>query len=161
MEHRVSIVIGRTVQLLAPHRKSRYRVVAYRCCLHSSTTGTYSRENQVITAYRYFMHTSIVTYQVHTAEREPGLLGKKRIHNKSIHKLITTLYVVLPNFPLLGSSYSPAVTLLFFYLFLVLDRHDYRVTECVHRRNTGRTSRIATLLCCLSVLASRVVILFR
>ena len=45
--------------------------------------------------------------------------------------------------------------------FLVLDRHDYRVTACVHRRNTGRTSRIATLLCCLSVLASRVVILFR
>ena len=29
-----------------------------------------------------------------------------------------------------------------------LDRHDYRVTACVHRRNTGRTSR--TLLCCLS-----------
>ena len=24
-------------------------------------------------------------------------------------------------------------------LFLVLDRHDYRVTACVHRRNTGRT----------------------
>ena len=35
----------------------------------------------------------------------------------------------------------------FFCLFLVLDRHDYRVTACVHRRNTGRTSRIATLLC--------------
>ena len=31
---------------------------------------------------------------------------------------------------------------------LLLDRHDYRVTACVHRRNTGRTSR--TLLCCLS-----------
>ena len=61
---------------------------------------------------------------------------------------------------LLGSSYSPAVTLFFFLLFLVLDRHDYRVTACVHRRDTGRTSRIATLLCCLSVLASRVVILF-
>ena len=59
----------------------------------------------------------------------------------------------------LGSSYSPAVTLSFLCLFLVLDRHDYRVTACVHRRNTGRTSRIATLLCCLSVLASRVVIL--
>ena len=40
---------------------------------------------------------------------------------------------------LLGSSYSPAVTLFFFLLFLVLDRHDYRVTACVHRRNTGRT----------------------
>ena len=37
-----------------------------------------------------------------------------------------------------GSSYSPAVTL-FFCLFLVLDRHDYRVTACVHRCNTGRT----------------------
>ena len=49
----------------------------------------------------------------------------------------------------------------FFVSFLVLDRHDYRVTACVHRRNTGRTSRIATLLSCLSVLASRVVILFR
>ena len=48
---------------------------------------------------------------------------------------------------------------LFFCLFLVVDRHDYRVTSCVHRRNTGRTSRIAPL-CCLSVLASRVV-LFR
>ena len=48
-----------------------------------------------------------------------------------------------------------------FLLSLVLDRHDYRVTACVHRRNTRRTSRIATLLCCLSVLASRVVILFR
>ena len=35
------------------------------------------------------------------------------------------------------------------------------MTACVHRRNTGHTSRIATLLCCLSVLASRVVILFR
>ena len=34
------------------------------------------------------------------------------------------------------------------------------MTACVRRRNTGRTSRIATL-CCLSVLASRVVILFR
>ena len=40
---------------------------------------------------------------------------------------------------------------LFFCLFLVLDRHYFRVTACVHRRNTGRTSRIATLLCCLSV----------
>ena len=48
-----------------------------------------------------------------------------------------------------------------FCLFLVLDRHDHRVTTCVHRRNTGRTSRIATLLCCLSVLAFRVVIWFR
>ena len=27
----------------------------------------------------------------------------------------------------------------FFCLFLVLDRHDYRVTACVHRCNTGRT----------------------
>ena len=61
----------------------------------------------------------------------------------------------------LGSSYGPAVTLFFFCLLLVLDRHNYRVTACVHRRKTGRTSRIATLLCCLSVLASRVVILFR
>ena len=49
----------------------------------------------------------------------------------------------------------------FFFSFLVLDRHDYRVTACVHRRNTGRTSRIATLLCCLSVLAFMVVIWFR
>ena len=49
----------------------------------------------------------------------------------------------------------------FFWVFLVLDRHDYRVTACVHRRNTGHTSRIATLLRCLSVLACRVVILFR
>ena len=48
----------------------------------------------------------------------------------------------------MGSSYGPAVTVVFFCLFLVLDRHDYRVTACVHRRNTGRTSR--TLLCCLS-----------
>ena len=61
---------------------------------------------------------------------------------------------------LLGSSYSPAVTLFFFCLFLVFD-HDYRVTACIHRHNTGRTSRIATLLCCLSVVASMVVILIR
>ena len=45
---------------------------------------------------------------------------------------------------LLGSSYGPAVTL--FFLSLVLDRHDYRVTACVHRRNTGRTSRCYTTL---------------
>ena len=38
-----------------------------------------------------------------------------------------------------------------FFLSLVLDRHDYRVKACVHRRNTGRTSRIATLLTLLSV----------
>ena len=62
---------------------------------------------------------------------------------------------------LLGSSYSPAVTLFLCCPFLVLGRHDYRVTACVNRRNMGRTSRTAILLCCLSVLASRVVILFR
>ena len=39
-----------------------------------------------------------------------------------------------------------------FFLSLVLDRHDYRVKACVHRRYTGRTSR--TLLCCLSVLSA-------
>ena len=50
-----------------------------------------------------------------------------------------------------GSSYSPAVTR-FFWVFLVLDRHEYRVTGCVHRRNTDRTSRIATLTL-LSVVA--------
>ena len=89
-------------------------------------------------------------------------------HNVGDLLLLHTRVVVRPNIYIYYSCIllcwgPPTVprSRYFFFRFLVLDRHDYRVTACVHRRNTGRTSRIATLLCCLSVLASRVVILFR